>query len=112
MFTDEKTLNVIHADLDCTVIHGTFRNCDLIPAFLDVIQDTPEYLQICVGNNSNLQVIFDPSATEWDERWETADCDAMRIELEDLCDMYAPDGYYFGAHIGDGSDFGYWKCEE
>lgn len=50
MFTDEKTLNVIHADLDCTVIHGTHRACDLVPAFLDVIKDTPEYQEIVMSN--------------------------------------------------------------
>ena len=113
MFTDEKTLNVIHADLDCTVIHGTLRACDLVTAFLDVIKDTPEYLQIMMSNAEYLSVITDPTADETDARWESEDMTYfLNEELFDVLDSYAPDGYYFGSNIGDGSDFGYWKCEE
>ena len=113
MFTDERTLNVIHADLDCTVIHGTHRACDLVPAFLDVIKDTPEYQQIMMSNAEYLNVISDPTALDDDERWESEYMTYfLNEELFDVLDSYAPNGYYFGSHIGDGSDFGYWKCEE
>lgn len=113
MFTDERTLNVIHADLDCSVINGTLRACDLVPAFLDVIKDTPEYQQIMMSNAEYLNVISDPTALDDDERWESEDMTYfLNEELFDLLDSYAPDGYYFGSHIGDGSDLGYWKCEE
>lgn len=73
MFTDEKTLNVIHADLDCTVIHGTHRACDLVPAFLAVIKDTPEYQQIMMSNEDCINVISDPTADDDDVRWESED---------------------------------------
>ena len=110
MFIDEKTQVEILADLNCTLIHGTHRACDLIPAFLEVIENTPEYTQIMQTNDSNLQVIFDPSANERDERWESDDmCYFLNEELFDILDSYAPEGYYFGAHPGDGSDFGYWE---
>lgn len=34
-------------------------------------------------------------------------------DLFDLLDDLAPNGYYFGATDGDGSDFGFWTiCEE
>ena len=113
MFTDEKTLNVIHADLDCTVIHGTHRACDLVPAFLDVIKETPEYQQIVMSNAEYLNVISDPTAVDNDERWESEDMTYfLNEELFDVLNSYAPNGYYFGANIGDGSDFGYWKCGE
>jgi len=30
----------------------------------------------------------------------------------DALNEYAPDGYYFGAIEGDGSDFGFWAIED
>ena len=32
-------------------------------------------------------------------------------DLMDALNEYAPDGYYFGAIEGDGSDFGFWQDE-
>lgn len=107
MFIDEGTGVKIHADLDATVIHGTHRPQDLVPAFLSVLRDTAEYAQILVAPMS-----FIPSEED-DPRWESCDmCYFLNEELFDLMNNYAPEGYYFGAHPGDGSDFGYWKSEE
>ena len=109
MFIDEKTQVEVLADLNCSVIHGTLRACDLVPAFLEVIKNTPEYAQIMQTNDSNLQVIFDPSADECDDRWESDDmCYFLNEVLFDILYSFAPEGYYFGAHQGDGSDFGFW----
>lgn len=113
MFTDEATQRVIHADLDRTVIHGTLCICHLVPAFLEVIKETPEYEQILMSNNQYIKKIFDPTTEDTDECWESDDMVYfLNEELQDILDSYAPDGYYFGAHIGDGSDFGYWMTEE
>ena len=113
MFIDGKTQVEILADLNCSVIHGTHRVCDLVPAFLGVIENTPEYAQIVQTNDYNLKVIFDPSADDSDERWESDDmCYFLNEELFDILNDYAPGGYYFGSHPGDGSDFGFWTIEE
>ena len=104
MFTDEKTQSVIHADLNESVIHATLRAQDLIPAFLDVIKDTPECIQVM---NVVPAYAMEDDDSDW---WESEDC--MYFLNEDLFDIlnnYAPDGYYFGSHEGDGSDFGYWE---
>jgi len=110
MFIDEKTQTKIYADLDNTVIHATFRPQDLIPAFLDVIKDTVEYTQIL--QNNSLQFIFDSSTSD-DERWESDEISFfLNEELFYILNSYAPDGYYFGSHEGNDSDFGFWEITE
>lgn len=36
----------------------------------------------------------------------------FNIILSVASEDFAPDGFYFGSHIGDGSDFGFWEMEE
>jgi len=114
MFIDEQSKTEIHANVNESVIHATLRTCDLVPAFLDVIKETPEYLQIMQSNNRELHVISDPCADDTDDRWDTEGMSyLLNEELFDVLNAYAPEGYYFGAHPGDGSDFGYWEiCED
>lgn len=110
---DSKTLIEIYAEPNETVIRGTLRNCDLVPAFLSVIRDTPEYAQMIQTNEWDLKVMFDAGANDSDPRWES---ETMLYFLDELMHVvlnnYAPEGYYFGSHIGDGSDFGYWEIDE
>ena len=109
MFIDEQTQVQIHADLDTSVIHATHRPQDLIPAFIGVLKDTAEYAQMMVSNAIPAYALEGDDA-EW---WYSDECSYFLNEtLFDTLDSYAPEGYYFGAHPGDGSDFGYWKCEE
>ena len=110
-FIDTQSGKTIHAPLGETLIHATLRSCDLVPAFLNAIVDTPEYEQIILslnGANHNLNVITDPTATENDERWASEDVTMLLQELFEVLDNYAPEGYHFSSHPGDGSDFGYW----
>ena len=103
MFTDEKTLNIIHADLDASVSHRTMHPQDLIPKFMNVLRDTPEYIQV-------MNVV--PSHAREDDNaawWHSEDAIALLESLTDTLDSYAPEGYYFGAHPGDGSDYGFWQ---
>lgn len=106
MFTDKRTGITIYADLNVTVIHATHRNEDLIPTFMAVIKDTPEY-------DKFIEEIPDPVLNGYESDWfDTDDATWMLAELFDVLDKYAPEGYYFGSHPGDGSDFAYWEVVE
>ena len=107
MFKDEKTGVTIYADLDTTVIRATHRSQDLIPAFLEVIKDTPEYAQLL---NKLPSYAMEDNDSEW---WESEDAMYFLNEtLWDVLNKYAPEGYYFGSTEGDGSDFGFWGYVE
>lgn len=108
MFTDKKTNRTIHANLNETVIRATLRAFDLIPTFLDVIKDTPEHDTIMTDN----PMIADALTDEGHVFWDSDECIYVMNELLDSLNSYAPDGYYFGAHEGDGSDFAYWESNE
>jgi len=109
MFIDVKTGVIIHADLDDTVIHGTHRPFDLTHAFFAVIKDTMEYVQL-IASSLPPACALDDEDHEW---WEGNEGSFfLNDTLFDILDMYAPEGYYFGAHIGNGSDYGYWQRDE
>lgn len=80
-----------------TIIHGTMRNEDLIPAF------RRELSRIDALAEASIVPADDPDSEDGHEEL---------IELFDVLDRYSPEGHYFGAHPGDGSDFGFWPFEE
>lgn len=89
-----------------TVIHGTLRLQDLVPAFLDALHELkPDYelnepIPQCALDD-------DDDAYWYGAVWFTIE------ELEDELDACVAEyGYYFGAHAGDGSDFGFWLIED
>lgn len=97
---------------DCagTLIRATMRPADLVPLFMNAIKYTPEYEQL-VANP------FSPVPSEAFENdshpfWETEEAQEFLVELFIILDDYAPEGYYFGATEGDGSDYGYWTFKE
>ena len=78
-----------------TVSHGTMLTSDLIPAFM---AELPASHKLRV---------------EYDEHgYNAADADDLLECLFDALDAQAPEGCYFGAHPGDGSDYGYWPVED
>lgn len=82
-----------------TVLHGTLRNEDLIPRFADILSKMPGSARDFGG------LICDAwSITDYD----SSDASEILCALFDALNRYAPEGFYFGAHPGDGSDFGFW----
>lgn len=84
--------------LSQTISHGTMRPEDLIPKFLEVLEE----LNPKVGE----------SAKRWNELAIQEAQSQFLSELFDLLDQEAPEGFYFGPHPGDGSDYGFWQQEE
>lgn len=70
---------------------------------MEVLRDTPQHLQLM---NVIPAYASEDKDSDW---WNSEDATILLDSLFDTLDLYAPDGYYFGAHPGDGSDYGFWK---
>lgn len=94
--------------------HGTLRNQDLLPVFLDALAHYGNGIQESEQHFNNIIKDIPQEAFDNDQHpyWDTEDCDydmeAVRVELE----LLVPEGYYFGTLEGDGSDFGFWPIME
>ena len=82
-----------------SISHGTMRMRDLIPTFIGEC----ERLGVKVPTGKPRQR---------DIETETEDAQEFCDALFDALDVVAPDGCYFGAHPGDGSDYGFWPNED
>jgi hypothetical protein len=96
-----------------TVIHGTLRTEDLLPAF------THELARVANPHACSELLV---EAMSWIGREEPADGEELEdfiesrhdvlVRLLDALDECAPFGIYFGPHEGDGADFGWWLIDE
>ena len=94
-----------------TVSSGTMRPKDLIPEFLDCLESqkdiTPSDSQLCVKirkcfeDEEDAEAYFDSEDAGWDLE-----------QLFDALEAYAPPYFYFGAHEGNGSDYGFWLSND
>ena len=95
-----------------TCVHGTIQPRDLIPAFLEtlrsIIADGPAVYTVASGIRGRIKNRLN------DEGY--LDSEDAADDLETLFDTLNTigfaHGYYFGAHPGDGADYGFWKTEE
>ena len=106
-----------------SVSHGTMREEDLIPCFLDVLESIdPEVHASAVKEGIECRVLY-PKAPHCIRAYpfkgyhDRALIDsALKLSGEfteylfDKLDTFAPEGHYFGAHPGDGCDYGFWPC--
>lgn len=91
-----------------TVISGTLRLQDLIPAFY------AELDRVAPARRGRLENEMAAWRIELEEAGETdpeEDEELVHLLVEQLNEV-APHGIYFGAHPGDGSDFGWWETRE
>lgn len=81
-----------------TVSHGTLRTEDLIEAFMEELWAIDEDMyRVCWKELQEVNATEDDYACDW-----------LNERLFSALESYAPAGYYFGSHPGDGSDFGWW----
>jgi hypothetical protein len=98
-----------------TIIHGTLRECDLIPAFMDVLRDfAPAYAARITDEYGAafIERCSDPSGLDYSLINEMERQTYLLSDLFDALEEIAPDGLTFGAIEGDGSDFGFWSVED
>jgi len=87
-----------------SISSGTMRKEDLIPAFVDELEyqagkDDKYHIALCERINE---------AMENDGYFDGEDSYFDLEELFDALDEYSAPYFYFGAHPGDGSDYGWW----
>ena len=89
-----------------SVSHATLREEDMIPAFERVLDLAGvEYERPAAVDKLLLgQPLTDPELEEVGYY--------VNETLFDLLNSIAPEGTEFGAHPGDGSDFGFWEVEK
>lgn len=90
-----------------SISHGTMRPQDVLPALLDALaeHDRDAYAQC-------LHLIPAHASEDDDTAWWTDEAQDHVEALFDALNDCAPAGLYFGAHPGDGSDYGFWMSEE
>lgn len=94
-----------------TVSHGTLREQDLIPAFLNELAYYAPKTGMRIANSYELQEC-DFDSDEFTEFCEgnTDACELIEALIDALNDI-APPLTYFGTTKGDGSDFGFWPVD-
>ena len=95
-----------------SIIHGTGRFQDTIPAMMEALRTiSPEhYAGLMVSPFGAIPAYaMEDDDAEW---WESDLAWEVYTDLEGLLNECAPEGFYFGAHPGDGSDLGFWAVED
>jgi hypothetical protein len=102
-----------------SISHGTLREVDLIPTFMDVLRelDPARAGELAEEERKAMNALDgtyekDPEFSDADLAREVEAAGEFLVEVTDALDHAAPDGYHFGTHEGDGSDFGFWLNED
>ncbi|MGA7239440.1 MAG: hypothetical protein WBY44_27410 [Bryobacteraceae bacterium] len=89
-----------------SISSGTMRSEDLIPTFIyELKRQRPMRRQ-------HKQLVRDvEQRMESDDYYSGDDASDDLESLFDALGEYAPEHFYFGSHVGDGADYGFWLCE-
>ncbi|MEE9186643.1 MAG: hypothetical protein V3U10_01265 [Bacteroidota bacterium] len=101
-----------------SVSHGTMRNDDLIPTFVEALDNLKESESLSDSPDKERYGRLDTMLSEIEQRMEREDYYASEdagYDLEALFEAlneYAPPFCFFGAHEGDGTDYGFWPSND
>lgn len=98
-----------------SISHGTMRPCDLIPTFMDELRECDPKAAAQITDEYGAAFIercSDPNGLDYSLINEVDNQGWLLEALFDALDACAPEGCYFGAHPGDGSDYGFWEVDE
>ena len=103
-----------YADLG-SISSGTMRPEDLIPCFASELESLmknrePSGAMSADWRDSFAKLISEAEAIE--DFYECEDAGDILAELFDALQAFAPPYAYFGAHPGDGADYGFWLGED
>lgn len=93
-----------------TVIRGTNRPDDLFNPLASLYKqaDRTGYFEYIKGARTELgDALFDSNHKLWEEHGHE-----VINELVDRLNRTAPEGFYFGTHTGDMSDYGFWRVPD
>jgi hypothetical protein len=108
-----------------SISSGTHRLEDLIPAYVSALDDIADDLATS-GEADNARMsgkihdtcaeiedrMYDDDSNVREEYFESEEATYDLETLTDLLGEFAPPFCYFGAHEGDGADFGFWLSRD
>jgi hypothetical protein len=104
-----------------TVSHATMRPEDLIPCFIGLLKEldtNKEYTSVIeegeqiIDYNGQEKDDLNNQDTDTSKDWDSENVSMfLNEDLWEALNDFSPPYCYFGAHPGDGSDYGYWPCE-
>lgn len=99
-----------------SVSWGTLRSIDLANAFINTL-DTYRNQSDTEATNLVAQIREEVPQEAWEDDahpyWNTSEAGYLINEtLFDALNEICPEGFYFGALEGDGSDIGFWQIQD
>lgn len=94
-----------------SVSQGTLRPYMLIGRFMAVLQEYNPELWVTWTTPGTLEYVdtLRPAGDPW---WDSDEAFDVVLNLIEALDKLSPPGFFFGAHSGDPSDYGYWPVSE
>lgn len=98
-------------EANTSISHGTLRYVDLIPTFWDFLRAVAPETNVTLADVDLYSLILDADSDADFTSEELEGASELLNSLLDILNDLAPEGCYFGASEGDGSDFGFWYVD-